>query len=148
MASRNHAHSPRFRSKPFGARRDAAKITLCKNPGAHGSLYVSTCVPKGVNVWSMQPNFRSISTSRRRNSGHTIVSTRSISNGKKNLLQGGSPFDDDFSVLALGSLRGTNTPRSTARNTRGACPCSTNEHVRARAPHHDTSTWRLRAPRG
>ena len=49
----------------------------------------------------------------------------------------------------LGSLRGTNTsPRSTARKPRGPCPCSTNEHVRARAPHHDTSTWRLRAPRG
>ena len=32
--------------------------------------------------------------------------------------------------LGLRALRGTSTRRSTATNTRGACPCSTNEHVR------------------
>ena len=48
----------------------------------------------------------------------------------------------------LSSHRGTNTPRSTERKPKGACPGRYNEHVRARAPHHDTSTWRLRAPKG
>ena len=33
-------------------------------------------------------------------------------------------------VPPLSPLRGTSTRRSTATNTRGACPCSTNEHVR------------------